>query len=149
MITHNWQYSHKCSYISLTITMFFTTHNSNNFLWLSLFFMNAALYLTMTFTFTFMHLADAFIQSNLQCIQAIILFPVCVFPELNPQPFVLLTQCSTTEPQGHYITTLQYNFISHNVTLYHTTATLFIMIFLINVALYITTKCVTILQVQY
>ncbi len=25
-----------------------------------------------TFTFTFMHLADAFIQSDLQCIQAII-----------------------------------------------------------------------------
>ncbi len=31
------------------------------------------------FTFTFMHLADAFIQSDLQCIQAIHFF-VCVFP---------------------------------------------------------------------
>ncbi len=29
------------------------------------------------FTFTFMHLADAFIQSNLHCIQAIIFF-VCM-----------------------------------------------------------------------
>ncbi len=34
---------------------------------------------------TFMHLADAFIQSDLQCIPW----------ELNPQSFVLLTQCST------------------------------------------------------
>ncbi len=34
------------------------------------------------FTFTFMHLADAFIQSDLQCIQAIIIvvLSVCVFP---------------------------------------------------------------------
>ncbi len=29
--------------------------------------------------FTFMHLADAFIQCNLQCIQAIIFLSVCVF----------------------------------------------------------------------
>ncbi len=33
-----------------------------------------------TFTFTFMHLADAFIQSDLQCIQAIHFLSVCVFP---------------------------------------------------------------------
>ncbi len=26
---------------------------------------------------------------------------MCVPWELNPQPFALLTQCSTTEPQGH------------------------------------------------
>ncbi len=32
------------------------------------------------FTFTFMHLADAFIQSNLQYIQAIHFLSVCVFP---------------------------------------------------------------------
>ncbi len=32
-------------------------------------------------TFTFMHLADAFMQSNLQSIQAILFFlSVCVFP---------------------------------------------------------------------
>ncbi len=30
--------------------------------------------------FTFMHLADAFIQSDLQCIQAINFLSVCVFP---------------------------------------------------------------------
>ncbi len=28
---------------------------------------------------------------------------MCVPWELNPQPFVLLTQCSTTEPQEHYL----------------------------------------------
>ncbi len=42
-----------------------------------------------------MHLADAFIQSDLQCIQAIHFLSVCI---LNPQTFALLTQCSTTEP---------------------------------------------------
>ncbi len=49
--------------------------------------------------FTFTHLADAFIQSNLQCIKAIHFFPECVSWELNPLPFALQTQCSTTEPQ--------------------------------------------------
>ncbi len=51
--------------------------------------------------FTFMHLADAFIQSDLQCIQATLFISMCVPWELNPRPFVLLTQCSTTEPQEH------------------------------------------------
>ncbi len=32
-----------------------------------------------TFTFTFMHLADTFIQSDLQCIQAIHFLSVCVY----------------------------------------------------------------------
>ncbi len=32
-------------------------------------------------TFTFMHLSDAFIQSDLQCIQVIHFLSVCVFPE--------------------------------------------------------------------
>ncbi len=50
-----------------------------------------------------MHLADAFIQSDLQCIQAIHVFSMCVPWESNPQPFALLTQCSTTEPQEHYL----------------------------------------------
>ncbi len=48
-------------------------------------------------TFTFMHLADAFIQSDLQCIQVIHIFfcvSTCVPWESNPQPFALLTQCS-------------------------------------------------------
>ncbi len=48
--------------------------------------------------FTFVHLADAFIQGDLQCIQAILFISMCVPWELNPQPFALLTQCSTTEP---------------------------------------------------
>ncbi len=48
------------------------------------------------YTFTFMHLAEAFIQSDLQYIQVI-----HVPWELNTQPFALLTQCSTTEPQEH------------------------------------------------
>ncbi len=51
-----------------------------------------------------MHLADAFIQSDLQCIQGVhvlfIFFISMYVPwELNPQPFALLTQCSTAEPQ--------------------------------------------------
>ncbi len=46
-----------------------------------------------------MHLADAFIQSDLQAIFFFI--SMCVPWELNPQPFALLTQCSTTEPQEH------------------------------------------------
>ncbi len=44
-------------------------------------------------TFACMHLADAFIQSDLQCI----FVSMCVPWELNPQPFALLTQYSTTE----------------------------------------------------
>ncbi len=40
-----------------------------------------------TFTFTFMHLVDACIQSDLQCIQAInCSVSMCVPWELNPQP---------------------------------------------------------------
>ncbi len=48
------------------------------------------------YTFTFMHLSDVFIQNDLQYIQV-----MHVPWELNPQPFALLTQCSTTEPQEH------------------------------------------------
>ncbi len=39
-----------------------------------------AVYFSDPFTFTFMHLADAFIQSDLQCIQAMHFLSVCVFP---------------------------------------------------------------------
>ncbi len=49
-------------------------------------------------TFTFMHLADACIQSDLQLHSDYIFSLVCVPWESNPQPFALLTQCSTTEP---------------------------------------------------
>ncbi len=53
--------------------------------------------------FTFMHLADALSKANLQYIEAIHFFSMCVPWELNPQPFAQLTQCSTTESQEHYI----------------------------------------------
>ncbi len=46
-----------------------------------------------------MHLADAFIQSDLQLHSGYTFFiSMCVPWESNPQPFALLTQCSTTEP---------------------------------------------------
>ncbi len=54
-----------------------------------------------------MHLADAFVQSDLQLIQAIhfSFISMCVPWELNLGiqylNFALLTQCSTTEPQEH------------------------------------------------
>ncbi len=49
-----------------------------------------------------LHLTDAFIQSDLQCHSGYTFFiSRCVPWELNPQPFALLTQCSTTEPQEH------------------------------------------------
>ncbi len=55
------------------------------------------------FTFTFMHLADAFIQSDLQLHSGCkFLSSICVPWELNPQPFALLTQCSTTEPHSEH-----------------------------------------------
>ncbi len=50
-----------------------------------------------------MHLADAFIQSDLQSIQ-------------DKNNFVLLTQCSTTEPQEHTNTnTYKYNYFIVNL----------------------------------
>ncbi len=55
-----------------------------------------------------MHLADAFIQSNLQCIQAIHVYCqyVCSLG-VEPTTFALLTQCSTTEPQEHILQKFQ------------------------------------------
>ncbi len=55
----------------------------------------------LSLTFTFMHLADDFIQSDIQAIHYFI--SICVPWESNPQPFVLLTQCSTTEPHEHLL----------------------------------------------
>ncbi len=37
---------------------------------------------------------------------------MCVPWESNPQPFALLTQCSTTEPQEHFIGFLQEQIIA-------------------------------------
>ncbi len=46
-----------------------------------------------------LHLTDAFIQSDLQLHSGYTFFiSTCVPWESNPQPFALLTQCSTTEP---------------------------------------------------
>ncbi len=57
---------------------------------------------TVRFRTMHLHLADAFFQSDLQCIQVIHFFQyVCVPWELNPRPFALLMQCSTPEPQEH------------------------------------------------
>ncbi len=50
-----------------------------------------------------MHLADAFIQSDLQSIQGIHMY--CQYMRslrIEPTTFALLMQCSTTEPQEHY-----------------------------------------------
>ncbi len=48
-----------------------------------------------------MHLADTFIQSDLQCIQDIHIFVSTCSLGIEPTTFALLTQCSTTEPQEH------------------------------------------------
>ncbi len=49
-----------------------------------------------------MHLADAFIQSDLQYIQVIYFFFVNVCSlGIEPTTFAVLTQCSTTEPRQY------------------------------------------------
>ncbi len=65
-------------------------------------------FIPFAFTFTFMHLADAFIQSDLHCIQV----TVCTFDQLllslgiEPMILALLAPCSTIwatgKPFGHY-----------------------------------------------
>ncbi len=45
-----------------------------------------------------LHLADAFIQSDLQLHCLYIFISMCVPWESNPQTFALLMQCSTTLP---------------------------------------------------
>ncbi len=57
------------------------------------------------FTFTFMHLADAFIQSDLTYLR-FRLYSVCQYVcslGIEPMTYAPLTQCSTTEPQEHSI----------------------------------------------
>ncbi len=54
-----------------------------------------------TFAFAFMHLADAFIQSDLQCIQAIhLVLSVYVFHQTH-NLCAANTMPLTTEPQEH------------------------------------------------
>ncbi len=53
-----------------------------------------------------MHLADAFIQSDLQIAFRLYIFiSTCVPWESNPQPFAQLTQWSTTEPHRNIFVT--------------------------------------------
>ncbi len=65
-----------------------------------------------------MHLADAFIQSwiFIQAINVLFFISICVPWELNPRPFALLTQCSTTEPheQGRGFECLEKRYIKCN-----------------------------------
>ncbi len=42
---------------------------------------------------------------------------MCVLWELNPQPFALITQCSTTEPQEHYFTIII--LLLHYITIFN------------------------------
>ncbi len=54
---------------------------------------------TKIFVFSDLHLADDFIQSDLQLQSGYtFLISMCVPRESNPQPFALLTEYSTTEP---------------------------------------------------
>ncbi len=46
-------------------------------------------------TFTFMHLADAFIQSDLQCTQVIHVLSVCVFLGIKPAANAMLFHLAT------------------------------------------------------
>ncbi len=52
-----------------------------------------------------MHLADAFIKATYSGFRLYIfmIMSMCVPWELNPQPFALLKQCPTTEPQEHTV----------------------------------------------
>ncbi len=52
----------------------------------------------LTFTFTFMHLADAFIQSDLHCIQVTVVTFYQLLPSLGIEPMILalLAPCSTS-----------------------------------------------------
>ncbi len=53
--------------------------------------------------FTFMHLAGRFYPKRLTVHSGYTFFSVCLFPvNWNPQPFALLMQCSTTEPQEQF-----------------------------------------------
>ncbi len=75
-----------------------------------------------------MHLADAFIQSDLQCIQAIHFFvSMCVPLGIEPTTFALLTQRSnhlaTRTPHLLSVNTVlvgRVSFLQHEITIRHT-----------------------------
>ncbi len=75
-------------------------------------FISFFIYFVKCFTFTFMHLTDAFIQSELQCIQAIHFYQYVCSLGIEPTTFALLMQCSTTEPQDHVFVYFSYSFDS-------------------------------------
>ncbi len=69
-----------------------------------------------------MHLADAFIQSDLLCIQAIHVFVSTCSLGIEPTTYALLMQCSTTEPHEHLCIPLVYTsflFYIYMVQLYY------------------------------
>ncbi len=51
--------------------------------------------------FTFMHLADAFIQATYSAFRLYMFYHYVCSLGIEPTTFALLTQCSTTEPQEH------------------------------------------------
>ncbi len=59
-------------------------------------------YTYFTFTFTFMHLADAFIQSDLHCIQVTVstFYQLLLSLGIEPMILALLTPCSTSWATG-------------------------------------------------
>ncbi len=71
--------------------------------------------------FVGLHLADAFIQSDLQLHSGYRFFfiSMCVPWESNPQSFALLTQCSTTEPHRNTgnVTMVMNDYHIHDMTL--------------------------------
>ncbi len=82
------------------------SRGSNNF--------SPIVYLQYIYIFTFMHLVDAFIQSDLQCIihgYTFFFYQYVCSLGIEPTTFALLKQCSTTEPQGHSIKAYIYAFI--------------------------------------
>ncbi len=62
------------------------------------------------FTFTFMHLADSFIQSDLHCIQVTVLHFYQLLLSLGIEPMILalLTPCSTIWATGKYAYCIPY-----------------------------------------
>ncbi len=63
---------------------------------------NGYLFMWFTFTFTFMHLADAFIQSDLQCIQVTVstFYQLLLSLGIEPMILALLAPCSTSWATG-------------------------------------------------
>ncbi len=100
---------------------------NESFLWNCLFTRTSLYIFYLCFHWIYMHLADAFIQTVHSVYSAFRLYVflsvgyMCSL-EIEPTTFALLTQCSTTEPQGHgnflpfqHVTALEYIF---NMTLW-------------------------------